>query len=195
MKTQKISRQNLLELYNNVCENWQKEITKLVLFQTTNEIEVEQSLITKAFSEANEKQSKLLNKFFKVEKERDEELMEIASSWNNLLKYLKKKESDILPYYKPQTKLEISINNQIKLYTIINFLNDGWICDFKDNNQYKYYPYFIFEKGSWRLDGVHYHRAYSHGLSILAYLKNEKLSRFMGTNYIKEYSEFLQTTS
>ena len=195
MKTQKISRQNLLELYNNVCENWQKEITKLVLFQTTNEIEVEQTLITKAFSEANEKQNKLLNKFFKVEKERDEELMEIASSWGNLLKYLKKKENDILPYYNPQTKLEISINNQIKLYTIINFLNDGWICDFENSTQYKYYPYFIFEKGSWRLCGVSYRFAHSSEFSALAYLKNENLANFMGTNYIKEYSEFLQTTS
>lgn len=195
MKTQKISRQDLLELYNNVCENWQKEITKLVLFQTTDEIEVEQTLITKAFSEANEKQNKLLNKFFEVEKERDGELMEIASSWNNLLKYLKKKENDILPYYNPTGKLEISINSQVKIYTIINFLNDGWICNFKDNNQYKYYPYFIFEKGSWRLSGVSYLSANSFGFSASAYLKNEKLCKFMGTNYIKEYSEFLQTTS
>lgn len=195
MKTQKITRKGLQELYNNVCADWQKEITKLVLFQSGDEIEVEQSLITRAFSEANETQNKLLNKFFKVQKERDEELMEIASSWDNLLKYLKKKEKDILPYYTPTSKLEISINSQVKIYTIINFLNDDWICDFKNNSQCKYYPYFIFEKGSWHLRGVHSPYAGSGELSALAYLKNEKLAKFIGNNYIEEYSKFLQTTS
>lgn len=195
MKTQKISRQNLLELYNNVCENWQKEITKLVLFQTTNEIEVEQSLITKAFSEADAKQNKLLNKYFKIEEFGDEYRMKICTSWESLLKHLGKKESEMLPYKLPKTNLEISVNSYIKLCTIIEFLNDGWICDFNDSNQYKYYPYFIFEKSSWQLRGVYYLYANSHGFSALAYLKNEKLARFMGTNYIKEYSEFLQTTS
>jgi len=195
MKTQKISRQNLLELYNNVCENWQKEITKLVLFQTTNEIEVEQSLITKAFSEADAKQNKLLNKYFKIEEFGDEYRMKICTSWESLLKHLGKKESEMLPYKLPKTNLEISVNSYIKLCTIIEFLNYDWICDFNDSNQYKYYPYFIFEKNSWWFNGVDGHCSHSDGLSALAYLKNHKLAEFIGKNFTKEYSEYLQTKS
>lgn len=47
-----------------------------------------------------------------------------------------------LPYPDPKNRDEISINAYSKLVIIVRVLNEGWIPDWNNSDQYKYWPYF-----------------------------------------------------
>lgn len=69
MKTQKISREGLGELYQIVCNDWQNKITSIIMTDKfTVEFEVDEKLIKQAYAEANEDHLKVLNKYFKEPK-------------------------------------------------------------------------------------------------------------------------------
>lgn len=69
MKTQKISREGLGELYQIVCNNWQEKITSIIMTDKfASEFEVDEKLIKQAYDEANEDHLKVLNKYFKKPK-------------------------------------------------------------------------------------------------------------------------------
>lgn len=90
-KTQKIKRSDLKILYDKVCESWQREIEKLILWSDSNIIEVFNDLIIKAYKEADVDQKKLLEKYFDIE-----ELFDYTKikSLEDVYKLLKIKESD-----------------------------------------------------------------------------------------------------
>jgi hypothetical protein len=53
--------------------------------------------------------------------------------------------------YRPDTKTkeEKSINAYVKLLVIVKAYNEGWMPNWEDKNEYKYYPYFYRSDGSW----------------------------------------------
>src|SRR6185436_19367330 len=112
MSVQKINKKGLQELYKNVCPDWQKTISELVLFQEGKEIEVEEELIQKAYNEANSEQKKLLNKFFKV---KSDKIWEEINTWDKILEKIGLEESVFIPFSgKKLTKEEKSINAQAR---------------------------------------------------------------------------------
>lgn len=181
---QKIKRKGLLEIYNNVCESWKEEITKLVLFQTTDEIEVSDDLIDKAFDEANNSQKEMLNKYFKC----IENDISNIKDFKDILKISDKKLKDVLIYESPKNKQEVKINALCKIMLISEVLNNGWKIDWSNHNQYKYYPYFKNYGSGLVFDGYYYHGSYC--VSGVAFYKNSDLATFAGKTFLKEYNEF-----
>lgn len=80
--TQKINRKDLAKIYDQVCEGWQKKITSLVLFQSGEKIEVDNSLVNQAFNEANADQKKLLEKYFDV---KSSNIIDRIKSWSDVV--------------------------------------------------------------------------------------------------------------
>lgn len=182
---QKIKRKDLLEIYNNVCDSWKEEITKLVLFQTTDEIEVSNDLIEKAFNKADVSQKKILKKYFEL----PENNLEKIKSFKDILKISGKKLSEVVPFNKPKGENQVKINALAKIMLIEEVLNEGWKPDWKDPNQYKYYPYFIFNN-----TGLVFYDYGCHSClygSVVAFYKNRDIVNFVGNTFIKEYEEFI----
>jgi len=76
------------------------------------------------------------------------------------------------------------------LKVIAEVLNEGWVPDWKNNNQYKYYPWFDLSSGS----GLSYHVFdYRHSTSFVGSrlcFKSEELAEYAGKQFIKEYTDF-----
>jgi len=87
-------------------------------------------------------------------------------------------------------------NQRIKLFAlhkiqnIVDVINEGWVPNFNDSTERKYYPYFIKKNGVWSFsssdcrDGV-----YSHG-QVGLYQTKEK-SNFVGKKFLDIYSDYL----
>jgi len=184
--TQTVKRKDLLEIYNNVCQSWKEEITKLVLFQTTDDIEVGDEIIKRAYSEADSTQKKMLNKYFKIKEEIN---LKNIKSFDDILKLVNLKEENILIFKNPSNKNEVKINAYNKLLLIVTVLNEGWEPDFSNHNQNKYYPYFKASSGELVFSGYHYCSSYCLGEAV--FYKDSNLAKLAGTVFIKEYNEFL----
>lgn len=94
------------------------------------------------------------------------------------------------PYADKFNKGSKDTNAFEKLKVIIKALNEGWIPDWSNYNQYKYYPFFEYKNKSF----VFYHvDCYSHyaGFASALYLKNKELANYAGTQFINEYNEYL----
>ena len=80
----------------------------------------------------------------------------------------------------------------IKLKTITKALNEGWVPDWEDNRQQKWYPYFLLSSSSFVFDGLYCR--YSHtaaGNSSRLCFPNEKLATYAGKQFVKIYKEFM----
>lgn len=65
MKKYAVTRQELQEIYPNVCADWQSKINMIASLKPLEDVvEVNEELIRKAYGEANEYQKKWLNKVF-----------------------------------------------------------------------------------------------------------------------------------
>jgi hypothetical protein len=90
------------------------------------------------------------------------------------------------------TKDEIAYR---KLKTIAKALNQGWIPNFENKNEYKYWPWFVFTGGA----GAGFACAYttfvpsaaSTSVSALLCFKTRELAAYAGTQFIDIYNDFL----
>jgi hypothetical protein len=151
MKTQSISRKNLLELYKTVYDGWKLKIAEL-LASEGKDIIVENTMILDAYNQANNNQKKLLSKYFKIEIPKP--ITDRIKNFNDILKISGKKLEEILPWKNPKNKNQISQNALAKIQLITEVYNEGWIPDFTNLNQYKYYIWRVRKKTGWVLFGV-----------------------------------------
>lgn len=80
-----------------------------------------------------------------------------------------------------------------KIKTIIKALNEGWKPDYSNSNEYKYYPYFLYNKESgfgFHYSGYGYDFAAA-GSGARLVLKSRELSDYAGKVFNKEYNDFL----
>jgi hypothetical protein len=70
-------------------------------------------------------------------------IMDRVKSFEDACKVLGIKAADALPKIPPALKhLTKQLTAQAKLFVIAQALNQGWLPDWKDANQYKWYPWF-----------------------------------------------------
>jgi hypothetical protein len=79
----------------------------------------------------------------------------------------------------------------IKLKTIAKALNQGWVPNWKNSKEYKYYPWFDLSKGS-GLVYNHYHNwfTYSDVGSRLCF-KSSELAEYAGQQFLELYHDFM----
>lgn len=82
-----------------------------------------------------------------------------------------------------------------KVKAIAEVYNEGWLADYKNKNQKKYYPYFEYNiaSSSFGFSGTYCGcwAALADGGSRLCSFKTEELARDAATKFIKEYNEWL----
>ncbi len=74
--------------------------------------------------------------------------IDISGDWIKLWEDFSRKHklNVVLPYKDAKDRDEQSANAYIMLVNIIRIKNNGWIPDWKNSNQYKYYPYFYIDQ-------------------------------------------------
>jgi len=87
-------------------------------------------------------------------------------------------------------------NQRIKLFAshkiqnIVDVINEGWVPNFNDSTERKYYPYFIKKNGVWGFGFSDYRdSAYSYGMVGL--YQTEEKSNFVGKKFLDIYSDYL----
>lgn len=186
--TQTIKRKDLQDIYSKVCGDWQKEITQLVLFQSGDNIEVSDELITKAFSQADSGQKTLMKKYFKIKD--GSEAFDKIKDYKSFCKYFGIKELTIKDFeqFGDQAKKMFAFH---KIKNFETYFNDGWKPDWSNSNEYKWYPYFEFKKGSggWCFYGsdVRIYISYA----VAAFYKDQKIADFIGKTFLDIYSDFM----
>ena len=182
MSTQNIKREELHYFYGKVCNDWKLKISELVLFQTGAEITVPNSLINEAYEAASSDLRKRLKSIFKIES--SEELFDVTS-YEELCKLRGIKvltEEDFKASRNPTKALAME-----KIKTIEEIYNGEWKPNFKDDNQRKWYPYFV-NNGSFLF--------YDSGCFCSFYgcvglYKDEKTSNFVGKTFMDIYLQVI----
>jgi|GEM_PF-1434469 len=143
MKTHKITRKQAKEILNyfKPCSKWKEKITQAIIDSETTNIIVSNELLLEGYNEANDTQKKLIEKYFKIEKPID--ISNKYNTWAKIVKKLGEKECK-LPHSNPKTIEEKSENAKRMLSRIIRVYNDGWIADWNNSNEYKYFIYLSF---------------------------------------------------
>lgn len=92
--------------------------------------------------------------------------------------------SRVLPKYRRQ---QISF---YKLTIIIEAINDGWVINWNDANQYKYYVWYRINDKGFSYDSTDYDNTSTHVPSAL-YIKTRELAYYMGNMFLPEYKDLL----
>jgi hypothetical protein len=80
---------------------------------------------------------------------------------------------------------------EYKLVLIFEAINDGWEADYSNENEYKYYPYFIWDKSSGFSFGASAYRHSDSGVSSLLSTNTREKSEYIGEQFIDIYDDFL----
>jgi hypothetical protein len=77
-----------------------------------------------------------------------------------------------------------------RLQVIAKALNEGWTPDWSDDDQEKYYPWFVFRGGRFVFDDVYYCYATSNLGSRLCF-RTRELADYAGRQFEELYNQFL----
>jgi hypothetical protein len=94
----------------------------------------------------------------------------------------------------PETDRESSYAYH-QLTIIARALNEGWVPDYSDGNQYKYYPYFVWDNKAAGGSGFSFYR-YCYDVSFSdvgarLVFKTSELATHAGKKFISIYNQFL----
>lgn len=119
-------------------------------------------------------------------------ITEKVKSFEDALAIAGAQEKDVIPFKKPKNEFQRGLNATAKLMFIADVLNEGWIADWNNRNQEKYYPWFYnagagsgFAYGDYR-----YVNSRSSVGSRLAF-KSSELAEYAGEQFLDIYNEFL----
>ena len=111
------------------------------------------------------------------------------------LKELGESDEDVIQYRKLQSiygLAEYILNHQLAII-IIKALNEGWIGDWGNSNEYKYFIWWNMDKKALSYDRCDYWGSYSLTSARLC-LKNKELCKYIGgsENFIPVFKSFMQ---
>src|SRR6185369_16767828 len=119
-----------------------------------------------------------------------QKIQDRVKTWDDVLEILGKDEDAITPYKKPKDKRERSINAFAKIQAISEVLNEGWVPDFNNTSQYKYYPYFQKKSSGWVLCSYGDYRGYSF-LGSGCFYRTSDLALYAGKEFEDIYKDYL----
>jgi hypothetical protein len=90
----------------------------------------------------------------------------------------------------PLQKDERSIWAYCKLIIIAKALNEGWVPNWKDSSQYKYYPWFDLSSGSGLSCNDYGRRNSDSGVGSRLCFKSRELAEYAGKQFKDIYTEF-----
>lgn len=190
MNTQTISRKNLKAIYDsNICGAWKERIEKVLSDQPFADIIIVDNIdVNQGYSEANIKQKKIIEKYFKIIVPK--EISDSISNFKDILKLCGVKLGNIIPWRCPVNKDQLSQNALAKIQCISRAYNENTILDWDNVNQYKYYPYFRKITGVWVLGEVFFAGGGAGGPAG-AYYTSESNCRDAVSKFMDIYLDYL----
>ena len=160
----------------------------------STELTITKEAAVQAFKNADKKGQKLLTDLFGKKnlslKITDrvktlEDALEIAGEEASV-------EIRIIISYNGKDKDLIAASLFAKLTLIVRVLNEGWVPDWRNSNQYKYYPYFKAKEAGFGFSDASY--AYWDTLTFVGSrlcFKTSELAMYAGKQFETIYNEFL----
>ena len=156
----------------------------------TKTIKLEESTAKKLYKTASSELKTILEENFGKSFFSDK-ITDRIKTWEDVCEELDIDDS-VLPYKNPKGKQQISTNAFVKIQYIAQVLNEGWGPDWKNSNEYKYYPWFecsnsvgfrLYFAGGCVCDGV---------LGFGFYYKTSELAKYAGTQFLDTYKQYLE---
>lgn len=124
------------------------------------------------------------------------DILDMVKTVDDALKIKGKTLQEIIPYPVPRDEREEAINSFALLDLVYDVINEGWIPDWNNHDQPKYYPYFESDKNSGF--GFSYTDCADWGTyscvgSRLCSSSSRKAD-YIGKQFIELYSKFLKKT-
>ena len=182
-----IKKSELKSIYDIVCPTWKPVIEKYAQRNPFDiEVEFSEQEIHQMIAACTKEQLPIVKSIFEVV-ETHKELKTIKDCINKLTE----EDEEIIQLRKLESIKDLSehiLNNQIAV-VIIKALNDGWIPDWNDSNQYKYYPWFCLGE-DFRYN--FFYRYYTHAaVSSRLCLKSKELAIYAGQQFGEIYKKFI----
>lgn len=111
-------------------------------------------------------------------------------TWEDVLEYNNVDENAVLPWRNPKNKKQRSQNALAKIQLISETLNEGWLPDFSEQKEYKYYPYFKKEKSGFAVSS-YYCYIYGAGGGFGCYFKSSELALYSANIFLDIYRDYL----
>ncbi len=170
----KIKKLEFKKLYDLACQDWKPKLDeKLKEFIFDENIEFEESFVKSMKQACTEDQLKVFKTIFKDYLKKEFDIFEY-DTYSKVCKALKEKEQTI-PY--------------LRIKQIEKLFNRGWKPNWKDTNEYKYYPYFTVGSGGGLVCNFCYCRFNVYSGEV-AFYKDKETAIFVGKTFINEYKSF-----
>lgn len=152
-------------------------------------IEISKENAMKAYNEGCSDVKKVLTNLFGKEVFTPANIMDRVKSFEDACGILGLHSYSEIPFEDPQTKDQEAVNAYAKLFIIAKALNEGWVPDWNNSSQTKFYPWFDMRAGS----GFSYHgcdgsHTASRVGSRLCY-KSRELAEYVGKQFLAIYKE------
>lgn len=160
----------------------------------SSELTITKEAAAVAFKNADKKGQKLLTDLF-GEKNLSLEITDRVKTLEDALEIAGEQASEdikILIFYQGKDKDFIAASAFAKLTLIARVLNEGWVPDWSNSNQYKYYPYFKAKVAGFGCSAAFYvcWTAYT-GVGSRLCFKTSELAMYAGKQFETIYNEFL----
>jgi len=182
-----ITREELGKIYTISCDTWK---TKIKDYGSKD-----------PFSETIKFTEKQINEMIKactdVQLPVVKEIFDVRDSWEDIktledaTNKLGEKDEDVIQLRKLESVdglADYILNNQIAI-VVAKALNDGWVANWDDHNEYKYYPWFYLGK-KFRYNYCNYWYSGSSASSRLSF-KSSELAIYAGKQFKDVYENFL----
>ena len=189
MKTVKIKKLEFKKLYDVACEGWKTKFDeKFKNFIFDNEIEFESSFLEEMQKACTKEQLPIFLKIFGKFVEQSEDLFKIKS-YSEVCKKLKEKEFTLKDFSFMNIELRKKALAQAKIQQIEKLFNGGWVKNWLDRNQQKWFPYFNVTENGLVFHCSSFHCGYADGQ--VAFFKDEKTSNFIGKTFPDIYKDII----
>lgn len=192
--TNKLSRKQLNQLYKSFnCSTWKNKIGELALSTENNEIIISDDYINLLLKDGTKEQLSLVTskEFGIILPKEDKGIIDRVKTFEDALNIVGIEDEDdyILLNYKGKNVGILAQVASLKLSIIAKALNEGWIPDWNNSSQYKYYPWFKSDgSGSgWVYDGCFGWYSVS-GVGSRLTFKTRELAVYSGRQFIDLYS-------
>lgn len=192
MKISTLKRKELIELHSKFdCSKWKTNISEIltnnILKGDDDLIEIESKYLTLLTIEGTDEQKKFVEKYgIKQPKS----IIDRVKTFEDALNIVTTTEDErwLLGYSGKDNGILAQVAS-LKLSIIAKVLNEGWIPDWNNSSQYKYYPWFKADgSGSgWVYDGCFGWYSVS-GVGSRLTFKTRELAVYSGRQFIDLYS-------
>ncbi len=137
---------------------------------------------------------KELNKLIEIinAPDKSDSIMDKVKTFEDACKIRGIDSSKSLPYSNPSGDSEKALNAIAMLWIIAGVVNEGWIADYSNASQYKWFPYFEKTKSGFGFSSSSYvfWLSSSFAGSRFAFETEEK-AKYVGKQFINLYNQFL----